>query len=63
VALSVVLLLFEGNFSHNLFRYGWLWYGGFLISARSCIGRRLEEASQVEADPENGALVLEGVGR
>jgi O-antigen ligase len=62
VGLSLVLLLFEGNFSHNLFRYGWLWYGGFLIAARHCTGRRLEETARVEAEPGNGAFVLEGVG-
>ena len=30
VAMSVFLLLFEGNFGHNLFRHNWLWFGGFL---------------------------------
>ncbi len=27
VAFALFLLLFEGNFGHNLFRYSWLWYG------------------------------------
>jgi hypothetical protein len=31
VAMSVFLLLFMGNFGHNLFRHNWLWFGGFLI--------------------------------
>jgi hypothetical protein len=34
--LALVLLLFEGNFSHNLYRYNWLWFGSFLIIARQC---------------------------
>jgi hypothetical protein len=38
------LLLFEGNFGHNLFRYSWLWYGGFLIIARHCVQQRLASA-------------------
>jgi O-antigen ligase len=45
VGTGVVLLLFMGNFGHNLFRFTWLWYGGFLIIARHCIRCRL-------ADPE-----------
>jgi O-antigen ligase len=43
VATSVFLLLFLGNFAHNLFRFTWLWYGGFLIIARHCIARRVAE--------------------
>lgn len=34
VLMTVFLLLFMGNFGHNLFRHNWLWYGGFLIIAR-----------------------------
>ncbi|HXG11936.1 MAG TPA: O-antigen ligase family protein [Gemmataceae bacterium] len=44
VGLAVLLLLFLGNFGHNLFRYTWLWYGGFLIIARHCIEQRLQAA-------------------
>jgi O-antigen ligase len=44
VGLAVVLLLFEGCGGHNLFRYSWLWYGGFLIIARHCVRRRQEGA-------------------
>lgn len=46
--VGVVLLLFMGNFGHNLFRFSWLWYGGFLIIARHCVERRL---SELEAQP------------
>jgi hypothetical protein len=41
VGWAVFLLLFEGNFSHNLFRYAWLWFGGFLVIARHCVRERL----------------------
>jgi hypothetical protein len=40
VGIGVLLLLFMGLFGHNLFRYSWLWYGGFLVVARSCLERR-----------------------
>ncbi len=50
VGLAVFLLLFEGNFGHNLFRYSWLWFGGFLIIARHCVRQRQahEEALALE---------------
>jgi hypothetical protein len=55
VGLAVFLLLFEGNFGHNLFRYSWLWYGGFLIIARHCVRER-EEAGLIPAvEPEGPA--------
>lgn len=41
VGMSVFLLLFEGNFGHNLFRHNWLWFGGFLILARHVVRRRM----------------------
>ncbi len=37
IAMGIFLMLFEGNFGHNLFRHNWLWYGGFLIIARHCV--------------------------
>jgi O-antigen ligase len=43
VGTGVFLLLFMGNFGHNLFRFSWLWYGGFLIIARSCVELRVRE--------------------
>jgi O-antigen ligase len=42
IGLALFLLLFEGNFGHNLFRYSWLWYGGFLIITRHCVEQRLQ---------------------
>ena len=44
VGFALFLLLFEGNFGHNLFRYSWLWYGGFLTIARYCIQQKLDAA-------------------
>ena len=55
VATSFFLLLFMGNFGHNLFRFSWLWYGGFLIICRHCLERRLLELPTdygVEAESE-----------
>jgi O-antigen ligase len=44
VAVSIFLLLFEGNFGHNLFRHNWLWFGGFLIIARYCVTAQFAQA-------------------
>lgn len=57
VGIGVFLLLFMGNFGHNLFRFTWLWYGGFLIIARACIAMRIAESpatesEEVSAEPE-----------
>jgi hypothetical protein len=49
ILVSVFLLLFMGNFGHNLFRFTWLWYGGFLIIARHCAELR---AANWEPAPE-----------
>ncbi|HJZ55816.1 MAG TPA: O-antigen ligase family protein [Gemmataceae bacterium] len=50
IGVSVFLLLFMGNFGHNLFRFTWLWFGGFLIVARSCVARRVA-VWEPEAEP------------
>jgi O-antigen ligase len=53
VAMAVFLLLFMGFFGHNLFRFTWLWYGGFLIIARHCLEVRLANWEPVpEVEPE-----------
>ncbi|AWM39553.1 O-Antigen ligase [Gemmata obscuriglobus] len=55
IGVAVFLLLFMGNFGHNLFRFTWLWYGGFLIIARHCVARRLatwEPEPEPEEEPE-----------
>jgi O-antigen ligase len=65
IGVAVFLLLFMGNFGHNLFRFTWLWYGGFLIIARYCVARRVanwdpeaeaEEAAEAEAEAEEAEL-------
>jgi hypothetical protein len=48
VGMAVLLLLFEGNFGHNLLRYSWLWFGAFLIIARHCVQGRMTEAANSE---------------
>jgi O-antigen ligase len=44
---GVFLMLFEGNFGHNLFRYNWLWYGAFLVIVLHCLRQR-EQAAEAE---------------
>ena len=39
LATAVVLLLLEGMFGHNLFRFSWLWYIGFLVIAGRALRR------------------------
>jgi O-antigen ligase len=59
VGVSLFLLLFMGNFGHNLFRFTWLWYGGFLIIARHCVAVRVmnwEPAEDVIEEEEPDAL-------
>lgn len=50
VAVGLFLLLFMGNFGHNLFRFSWLWYGGFLIIARHVVQTQAAEADALDAD-------------
>jgi hypothetical protein len=38
--LGLFLLLLQGLGGHNLFRYNWLWYGGFLLILRQRVERR-----------------------
>jgi O-antigen ligase len=53
VGVGVFLLLFMGNFGHNLFRFTWLWYGGFLIIARHCAEARVANwEPEPEPEPE-----------
>jgi O-antigen ligase len=44
IAMGIFLMLFEGNFGHNLFRHNWLWYGGFLIVGRHIVVSRRPKA-------------------
>lgn len=56
IGVALVLLLFMGNFGHNLFRFTWLWYGGFLIVARRCCEVRAmnwEPGPEPEEEPES----------
>jgi O-antigen ligase len=51
IGMALFLLLFEGNFGHNLFRYSWLWYGGFLIITRHCVEQRLQTEEAYASSP------------
>ena len=53
IGLGVILLLFEGNFGHNLFRYSWLWYGGFHMIALYCVQQRLKGATSPVFQPQS----------
>ncbi len=48
IGMSLFLLLLMGFFGHNLFRFTWLWYGGFLIIANHCVARRVVAAIEEE---------------
>ena len=53
IGVAVFLLLFMGNFGHNLFRFTWLWYGGFLVIARHCVEVRVANwEPEPEPEPE-----------
>lgn len=52
IGTSVFLLLVMGCFGHNLFRFTWLWYGGFLIIAEHCVRMRKRPPDEiVELEP------------
>ena len=55
ISIAVLLLLLMGWGGHNLFRYTWLWYGGFQLIALHCLKTRAaagveEELAFAEAD-------------
>jgi hypothetical protein len=56
VALAIFLLLFMGNFGHNLFRHNWLWFGGFLIIARYVVARRRVQQAYATYQPPGRVL-------
>lgn len=47
VSLALFLLLLQGNFGHNLFRYHWVWFGAFLAIARHCVAQRAAAGQRV----------------
>jgi O-antigen ligase len=42
ITIALFMLLFLGNFGHNLFRFSWLWYGGFLVIIWHCLQERMK---------------------
>ena len=63
VGLALLLLLFCGNASHNLFRFNWVWFGGFLVVAGQCVRRRLGDCRLPIADCGLDAEQVEDWGR
>ena len=37
----MIMLLFLGLGGHNLFRFNWVWYGGFLVLAKFVLDQRI----------------------
>lgn len=58
VAMSIFLLLFEGNFGHNLFRHNWLWFGGFLIIARNVAESRIAGSPVRDWGPATAGQII-----
>lgn len=40
----LILLLFNGNFGHNLYRYNWLWIGAIGLLAQHMLKQQIEKA-------------------
>jgi O-antigen ligase len=55
IAIAVFMLLFLGAIGHNLFRFTWLWYGGFLIIIWHCLKERMKKG-QARVSPHIAAL-------
>ena len=51
IGLGVFLLLFSGNFGHNLFRFNWALFAAILAIAGECLARRESDPAWL-ADPE-----------
>ena len=51
--MVLMLLLLNGTFGHNLYRYTWQWCGAFAIITLHCVRQRqAEEAESVGEEPE-----------
>jgi O-antigen ligase len=57
VSLGVLLLLFEGNFGHNLFRYHWVWFAAFMVIARHLVTQRAQNDWRAGPSPAPGYRV------
>lgn len=56
VGISLFLLFVMGCFGHNLFRFTWIWYGGFLIIARHVTLTRTAELMEQTQSNEPDAI-------
>jgi O-antigen ligase len=59
IGVAVFLMLVEGNFGHNLYRFTWLWYAGFLLIAVHCLRQRLEP--EYDESPPVPSIADEGL--
>jgi O-antigen ligase len=49
--LSVLyLLLFQGNFGHNLYRYTWLWISAFLMIGLNLYNKEIKDAEKTKSN-------------
>jgi O-antigen ligase len=48
IGVAIFLMLLEGNFGHNLYRFTWLWYAGFLLIATHCVRQHQESGEEEE---------------
>lgn len=64
VGFALFLLLLQGGFGHNLFRYNWVWFGAFLVLARQCVEERARScaAPWAFADHDSGEVSADPVG-
>jgi O-antigen ligase len=55
---TMALLLFQGNFGHNLYRHTWLWIAAFLMLGLRFAARDVATASSTEepGEPSDGPL-------
>jgi hypothetical protein len=54
---ALLLMLFAGNFGHNLFRANWLWCGAFLVVAADLVAQRAADwTAPYEAGEDAAAL-------
>jgi O-antigen ligase len=56
LGMALFMLLLNGNFGHNLYRYTWIWFGAFAIIARHCVEQRLAGEAGVTYAPAPAAV-------
>jgi hypothetical protein len=54
IGLGILLLLFEGNFGHNLLRYHWFWFAAFMVITRNFVNERVNQPAISYSQPVFG---------